>query len=55
MNSKIANLSAGIFTNNGNIDQGLGGAVHIKDSTVMMQNTRFFNNTAVDGGSIYFS
>ena len=47
-------MSNSNFTKNGNSSQRLGGAVYIKQSVLTIQNSSFTNNTAIDGGAIYF-
>ena len=47
-------MSNSNFTNNGNSSQRLGGAIYIKQSVLTIQNSSFSNNTAIDGGAIYF-
>ena len=54
LNCNIENIQKSNFTNNGNSNQRLGGALYIKDSTAVIQNSTFANNTADDGGAIYF-
>ena len=55
LNSNVDDLNNSNFTNNGDNDQRLGGAAYFKDSTLYLQNSRFANNTAINGGAIYFS
>ena len=47
-------MSNSNFTKNGNSSQRLGGAIYIKQSVLTIQNSSFSNNTAIDGGAIYF-
>ena len=43
------------FENNGNTALTVGGALYIKDSVAVVENTTFINNTAIDGGAVEFS
>ena len=48
------NISDSNFTNNGDSNQRLGGAIYISQSDIAIYNSSFTNNTANEGGAVYF-